>query len=49
MCKSCLLYTSNKGQGKEPGLVKKVTVEISYKSGKEDKKVELSTVLSKEN
>ena len=38
----------NKGQGKEPGLVKKVTVEISYKSGKEDKKVELSTVLSKE-
>ena len=39
----------NKGQGKEPGLVKKVTVEISYKSGKEDKKVELSTVLSKEN
>lgn len=39
----------NKGQDKEPGLVKKVTVEISYKSGKEDKKVELSTVLSKEN
>ena len=39
----------NKGQGKEPGLVKKVTVEISYKSGKEDKKVELSTVLSKVN
>ena len=24
----------NKGQDKEPGLVKKVTVEISYKSGK---------------
>lgn len=39
----------NEGQDKEPGLVKKVTVEISYKSGKEDKKVELSTVLSKEN
>lgn len=39
----------NKGQDKEPGLLKKVTVEISYKSGKEDKKVELSTVLSKEN
>lgn len=38
----------NKGQDKEPGLVKKVTVEIAYKSGKEDKKVELSTVLSKE-
>ena len=39
----------NKGQNKEPGLVKKVTVEISYRSGKEDKKVELTTVLSKEN
>lgn len=39
----------NQGQDKERGLVKKVTVEISYKSGKEDKKVELSTVLSKEN
>ena len=39
----------NKGQDKEPGLVKKVTVEIAYKSGKENKKVELSTVLSKEN
>lgn len=39
----------NLGEDKERGLVKKVTVEISYKSGKEDKKVELSTVLSKEN
>lgn len=39
----------NEGQNKERGLVKIVTVEISYKSGKEDKKVELSTVLSKEN
>ena len=38
----------NQGEDKEPGLVKKVTVEIAYKSGKEDKKVELSTVLSKE-
>lgn len=39
----------NQGQNKESGLIKIVTVEISYKSGKEDKKVELSTVLSKEN
>ena len=39
----------NQGEDKERGVVKKVTVEISYKSGKEDKKVELSTVLSKEN
>lgn len=38
----------NKGQDKVKGLIKKVTVEILYKSGKEDKKVELSTVISKE-
>ncbi len=38
----------NQGEDKERGVVKKVTVEISYKSGKEDKKVELSTALSKE-
>ena len=38
----------NQGEDKERGLIKKVTVEISYKSGKEDKKVELSTALSKE-
>ncbi len=38
----------NQGQDKERGLIKKVTVEISYKSGNEDKKVELSTALSKE-
>lgn len=39
----------NKGLNKERGLVKKVIVEISYRSGKTDKKVELSTVMSKEN
>ncbi len=38
----------NKGENKERGLVKKVTVEISYKSGKEETKVELSTALAKE-
>lgn len=38
----------NQGEDKERGLIKKVTVEISYKSGKEDKKVELSTALAKE-
>lgn len=38
----------NQGTDKERGLVKKVSVEISYKSGREDKKVELSTALSKE-
>lgn len=38
----------NKGENKKRGLVKKITVEISYKSGKKEKKVELSTVLAKE-
>ena len=38
----------NKGENKKRGLVKKITVEISYKSGKKEKKVQLSTVLAKE-
>lgn len=39
----------NVGKDIARGLIKKVTVEISYKSGREDKKVELTTAISKEN
>ena len=33
----------------EEGIVKKVTVTVSYKDGKEEKKIELSTIVSKGN
>ncbi len=35
--------------GKNPGLVKKVTVEISYYFGKERQQIRLSTIVSKES